>query len=453
MIFKLHEYIIPTWYFNLKPSKDYGYFTDVSSDPDLARKIPVDSSYQSEEAQRRDQAYRAFELGVIDRTKNTVSGIDVWSEQTKLPLVDEYRFIRKFHHPLRVLFTLIIRVLSLKNPFAEVSAYLKSKGHMAKDNFNRDHVKYPDFETFDCELLKEAPLVSIVIPTLNRYEYLDDVFRDLEKQTYTNFEVLVADQSEPYREDFYDNWKLDIKPWFQPEKALWLARNTAIQRASGSIIALTEDDVRFEPTWLEHHLRCLEYFNTDISSGVFFPEGATIPPHRNYFKYSAQLATGNVVLYKHIFETCGMFDRNFEKQRMGDGEYGMRAYLNGFKSVSNPKAYCEDVKAPVGGLRQMGSWDAFRPKSFWAPRPIPSVLYFFRTYFSSKAVWVSVIANLPPSVIPYKFKQVKWLKPLGLLLTLVLIPFLIVQFMRSWKRSSKMLKSPKIAPFKAEAIS
>lgn len=451
MIFDLKKYVTPTWYFNLKPEKDYGYFPEVGERDDLNKLIPVDEHYLSEEGRRRDRAFRAFQMGVIDRSGNTVKGIDIWTGEEKIPLVDQYRFLRKNHHAFWVLFTLLLRLLTLKNPFNEVNAYRKSKSGVKKEDFNKNHVKYDDFESFDCKMLKEAPLVSIVIPTLNRYEYLKDVFEDLQKQTYKNFEVLVADQSEPFNEDFYKGWDLDIKAWFQPEKALWLARNSAIEKSRGDIIALTEDDVRFESTWLENHLRCLEYFNTDISSGIFFPEGASMPVDRSFFKYAAQLATGNVVLYKYIFEECGLFDRNFEKQRMGDGEYGLRAYLSGFKSISNPKAYCEDVKAPVGGLRQMGSWDAFRPKSFWAPRPIPSVLYFFRSYFGNLAVFTSVVSNLPPSIIPYRFKRVRWLRPLSIPLVLLLTPFILVQFMRSWSRSSQMMKERKISSFKPNA--
>ena len=35
--------------------------------------------------------------------------------------------------------------------------------------------------------------------------------KDFEKQDFKNFEVIVVDQSEPFNEDFYKTFKLDIK--------------------------------------------------------------------------------------------------------------------------------------------------------------------------------------------------------------------------------------------------
>ena len=75
--------------------------------------------------------------------------------------------------------------------------------------------------------------------------------------------------------------------------------------------------------------------------------------------------------------------------RMGDGEFGYRAYINGFKNISNPKAPRIHLKVSSGGLREMGSWDGFRPTKWFAPKPVPSVLYFFSKYFPRETAWMS----------------------------------------------------------------
>ena len=125
---------------------------------------------------------------------------------------------------------------------------------------------------------------------------------------------------------------------------------------------------------------------------------------------------------------------------MGDGEFGMRVYLDDLKSVSNPLASCIDIKAGTGGLREMGSWDAFRPSTFFAPRPIPSVLYFFRHYFGNAASRFALLRTVPISIFPYQFKKNKPLLVLGSLISILILPLVIFQVCKSWYLSSKKLK-------------
>src|SRR5690606_23317657 len=141
-----------------------------------------------------------------------------------------------------------------------------------------------------------------------------------------------------------------------------------------------------------------------------------------------------------VFYTTGLFDRQFEKQRMGDGEFGLRAYLNGFKNISNPKAKRIHLKVAQGGLRQMGSWDGWRPKKLLAPRPIPSVLYLSRSYFGTKKSLQMLMTSVLPSIVPYKLKRNKILKLLSLLLFPVLVPLVSCQVMLSWRQASVKIK-------------
>ena len=145
------------------------------------------------------------------------------------------------------------------------------------------------------------------------------------------------------------------------------------------------------------------------------------------------------MLYKTVFNNVGLFDRQFEKQRMGDGEFGMRIYLKDIKSVSNPIASCIDVKAGTGGLREMGSWDAFRPSNFFAPRPIPSVIYYFRCYYGKKAAQLALLRMVPLSIFPYQFKKNKPLLVLGIFLSLLILPIVFYQVFKSWHLANKKI--------------
>lgn len=444
MIFNFLKYIRPTWYFNLRPKQDYAYFPTAEILVENGFSIDKDLKYKSIEAQNRDLAWRAFQQGFISNTAE--QGLDVWQE-IKLPIEDEYRFFRKNFHKLWAVYVLFFRLITLHNPFKELSAFWKTR-NVQRQSHVQNHFNYPAYDTFKSKLIEKQPFISVVIPTLNRYEYLKDVFKDLENQTYKNFEVIVVDQTDDFKEDFYKGWNLDLKYWYQEEKALWKARNEAIKSAKGEYILLYDDDSLVENDWIEQHLKTLDFFNADLSSGVSLSKvGGEIPDNYSYFCWSSQLDTGNVLLKKDIFREIGLFDRQFEKQRMGDGEYGLRAYLAGYRNISNPKAKRIHLKVSEGGLRQMGSWDAWRTKKWNQPKPIPSVLYLARKYYGNKSALLMLIPSIAPSIIPYRFKKNKTLKVFSLFLLPILFPLLLFQVSKSWRLSSEKLKQGGLIEF------
>jgi len=125
---------------------------------------------------------------------------------------------------------------------------------------------------------------------------------------------------------------------------------------------------------------------------------------------------------------------------MGDGEFGLRAYLNGFKNISNPKAKRIHLKVTQGGLRQMGSWDGWRPKKLLAPRPVPSVLYLSRKYYGNKNTVRMILTSVLPSLVPYRFKHSKLLKLLSVVFFPILLPLVSYQVILSWKLASKKIR-------------
>ena len=133
-----------------------------------------------------------------------------------------------------------------------------------------------------------------------------------------------------------------------------------------------------------------------------------MPENYSFFCWSDQFDSGNAMVRRKVMGKCGMFDRQFDRQRMGDGEFGLRAYLNGFKLLSNPQAKRIHLKVSAGGLRQWGNWDAFRPEKLFASKPIPSVLYYYRKYFPKKSVFLALAIGLLPSMIPYRLKTNKY---------------------------------------------
>ncbi len=436
-IFPFIRYVKPAWYFNLAGKRSYPLWVNYDLLDETSRQLlSYDKNYSSHEAALRDAAYQALQKGMIF-FDNTLA-LKITEEPT---IADNYRFVRKYFNKNWALLICLIRLFSLVNPVRELKAFFSTTktGHV---NVFSGHCDYKDELSSTSSLLSSQPKVSVIIPTLNRYIYLKDVLNDLAHQTYTNFEVLICDQSDPVDVAFYREFdSLDIRLIVQKEKALWRARNRCIVESSGEYILLFDDDSRVESNWIENHLRCLDFFKVEISSGVSLSKvGAKIPAHYAYYRWSDQLDTGNVMVRKSVFRETGLFDRQFEKQRMGDGEFGLRCYLAGFKNISNPSAQRLHLKVSSGGLRQMGSWDAWRPKNVLAPRPIPSVLYLVRKYFGSGSALLFVLTELPVSIMPYKFKGSKMGGLLSLLIFIFLWPLFLFQVARSLGRATKMLR-------------
>jgi glycosyltransferase involved in cell wall biosynthesis len=434
MPFKFLSYLQPTHYFRLFIKDQHSVFPKVEKLPEsVLDHLSKDDAYRSQLAKDYDLSWQAIQKGYIGEADN-------YTNFEKVPLSDEYRFIRKNFHQAWVLYTLLIRLLSLKNPIKELSAFLKTR-QTQRQFLSQEYIPYPSYSNYESSLVASKPLVSIVIPTLNRYPYLKDVLLDLGQQDYKHFEVIVVDQSEPFQKDFYKNFKLDLKLIYQDEKALWLARNTAIQESKGEYILLFDDDSRVDPDWVTEHLKGLDFFKADLSSGVSIStQGAKVPDNYAYFCVSGQLDTGNVLLKKSIFKEIGLFDRQFEKQRMGDGEFGLRAYLAGYKNISHPYAKRLHLKVGSGGLREMGSWDGFRPKKWLDPRPIPSVVYLFRKYHGNTAARWALLKTVPSSIMPYRYKRNSYMMLIGMLLSIIISPLVFLQVYKSWSLASKKLQ-------------
>jgi len=160
----------------------------------------------------------------------------------------------------------------------------------------------------------------------------------------------------------------------------------------------------------------------------------------NYFRWADQFDSGNAMVKRSVFKTIGLFDEQFNKQRMGDGEFGIRAYLNGYRSISNPYASRVHLKVPAGGLREMGSWDGFRPKKWFAPKPIPSVVYLYKKYYPKKLYRSVIFLGIILSNVSYKNKGSNKMLALSVALTVIKSPVLLIQFLRARSIANDMLK-------------
>lgn len=398
----------------------------------------IDKNFETKSAQLADAAYRLWNKGVL--LQSSKEQIELQQKLDKPTLRDEYVFLKKYWGTPWSLYAFVIRIFTFKNVFKEIPAFYAAT-KIERINPYANPEKHSDYEKFN-NFLNDEPFVAVIIPTLNRYAFLKDVLCDLEKQDYKNFEVLIYDQSDNFNAAFYKQFKLQFKIVHQPEKLLWTARNNAIKNTSAEYLLFFDDDSRVQPDWISEHLKCLQFFDADISAGVSLAAiGQKISKSYSYFRWADQFDSGNAMVKRSIFKKIGLFDEQFNGMRMGDAEFGFRAYTNGFKSISNPNAARVHLKAASGGLREMGSWDGFRPKKWFAPKPVPSVVFLFKKYFPKQLYTNAILIGIMLSNISYKQKRSSAMLFLSVLLTVIKSPVLAIQFSRSKKIAEKMLQN------------
>jgi glycosyltransferase involved in cell wall biosynthesis len=104
------------------------------------------------------------------------------------------------------------------------------------------------------EIVKDSPLVSVIIPTCSRPATLPEAVRSVLAQTMRDFEILVVNDAGPDVSDL-------LRSLGQPEKIVSLrqetkrersaARNLGLSRARGQFIAYLDDDDIYYPDHLE----------------------------------------------------------------------------------------------------------------------------------------------------------------------------------------------------------
>ncbi len=105
--------------------------------------------------------------------------------------------------------------------------------------------------------MPESPLLSVVIPTLNREQPLVTTIRYFpERETYRPFELIVVDQSEhhePATVQYLDSVASRVRLERPAFKSLARARNHGLGVARGDIVVFVDDDVEPFDGFLSGH--------------------------------------------------------------------------------------------------------------------------------------------------------------------------------------------------------
>lgn len=227
--------------------------------------------------------------------------------------------------------------------------------------------------------MKKLPLLSVIIPTLNRKELLIQALSAImDTQKYPRYEIIVVDQSGTYdRESVMERLKIRLSDEIVLQycivdfKGLPRARNHGLARAHGEIILFLDDDIEPYPDLFIEHIKPYEKFysiggiagrviekpdlftNTSKIGGFVSFTGRSF---RNYnvdkCGFTKSSLGANMSFRKSVMDKIGLFDERF----IGTGEleetdYCYRVRKAGHEIFYNNKAAVKHLISPIGGCR------------------------------------------------------------------------------------------------------
>jgi len=175
-----------------------------------------------------------------------------------------------------------------------------------------------------------GPVVSVIVPTYNRGQFIADAVQSVLSQSFTDFEVIVVDDGSS------DN-TAEVMRGFDDARVIYLrqankgrsnARNHALSRARGRYIAFLDSDDLYMPGKLAMQV---DYLDTHPGTGMVYTSAHCIdysgnPLGENYLAsvsgwiYSSiaffrpvTITLPTVMAKRELFEKTGGFDENMHR--------------------------------------------------------------------------------------------------------------------------------------------
>jgi glycosyltransferase involved in cell wall biosynthesis len=207
------------------------------------------------------------------------------------------------------------------------------------------------------------PLISIVIPTHNRAELLDQTLRSFARQTLASslFEIIVVDDgSLDSTRQVVEAWEnhLPVRTRFQPKAGIAAAKNLGLSAADAPLLLFFDDDDLATPDLLKAHLKSHQRYPAEtiaVLNYTTWQPGLKITPLMHFITHEGGLLFsypqirhgqfldftffwgGRASCKKSMLTKYGVFNPDF---RFGneDVELGYRLAPQGFQVVFNRKA-------------------------------------------------------------------------------------------------------------------
>lgn len=170
----------------------------------------------------------------------------------------------------------------------------------------------------------DHPLISVVLPTHNRSQFVKEAVDSVLAQTFQKFELIVVDDGsddktesvlEPY---LHDNRVQFIK---QPNRGVASARNAGMRKTSASWVAFIDSDDKWLPGKLQYQWDYISN-HPEVSicqtEEIWIRNGVRVNPKKKHQKHSGWIfekciplciiSPSSVMIHRNVFDKCGLFD-------------------------------------------------------------------------------------------------------------------------------------------------
>lgn len=198
----------------------------------------------------------------------------------------------------------------------------------------------------------QEKLISVVIPTYNRKEKLPGCLESVLAQTYTNIEVIIADDaSQDGTEELFEDISNPRVRYFRYDtnRGACYARNYGVRRAHGEFLAFQDSDDIWHKDKLEKQYEFLMKSGADMcfcgmnrvsenGSHFYFPvHGFHQETALEDFLAENRASTQTMLMHRYVWEKLE-FDE--EIRRYQDWDFGIRAAA-GYQLAYLPEALVE----------------------------------------------------------------------------------------------------------------
>jgi glycosyltransferase involved in cell wall biosynthesis len=354
-----------------------------------------DRAYQSPEASLMDFAYRLILVG-----GRVINDPDWWrpknvnNTKSNIPLQDEFLFICRHLGKSAAIYSAIWECARDRHVFPVISELSN-----ALKRFKQIPAPTPasiqKTRLVHQQKTKSVNNVSVIIPTLNRYEYLPSAIKSLLNQDFAPDEIIIVDQTpaKSRKPEIYEPFSRDkLKIIYLDKAGQSTARNEGLKIASSEWILFFDDDSIAPPDLISKHIAGIEHSGSYASTGISlapWKDRNDIPRGLRHYQLTNVLDTGNCLINRSAILSVGGFDKVFDRGSGADHDLGVRLFVNGSEILLNPMAIRTHYKAETGGLREFGAW--WRNKTtFLGPYPPPTQIYSIMKYYPS-TYWIALI--------------------------------------------------------------